>query len=154
MILYRTVEATPHTPVIDYKVQLSIVLFDVEVTNKSFMENKITEPSCHTAHMDVLFSSGRKIHKALGDGNCLFRTFSRELLSNEMHHLRICTLLTDTIKWNADGIPDPTSHRKVHNRACTDDAEGVYLGNSHRNLYNGICLAKSNLPLHQENGIW
>ena len=43
-----------------------------------------------------------EIHSALGDGNCLFRTLSRELLSNETHHLRIHTLLTDTIKWNAD----------------------------------------------------
>ena len=43
-----------------------------------------------------------EIHSALGDGNCLFRTFSKELLSNETHHLRIHTLLTDTIKWNAD----------------------------------------------------
>ena len=94
MMLYSTVEATPHTPVIDYKVQLAKVLFDVEVTNKSFMESKITEPSCHTAHMDVL-SSGREIHSALGDGNCHFRTFSKELLSNETHHLRIRTLLTD-----------------------------------------------------------
>lgn len=52
--------------------------------------------------MDVLFSSGRKIHTSLGDGNCLFRTFSREFLSNETYHLRICTLLTDVVKWNGN----------------------------------------------------
>ena len=50
----------------------------------------------------VLFSSGRKIHTSLGDGNCLFRTFSKELLSSEKHYLRIRTLLTDAVKWNTD----------------------------------------------------
>ena len=52
--------------------------------------------------MDDLFLSGRKIYTSLGDGNCLFRSFSKELLSNETHHLRIRTLLTDAIKWNGD----------------------------------------------------
>lgn len=52
--------------------------------------------------MDVLFSSGRKIHTSLGDGNCPLCTFSKELLSNETYHLRICTLLTDVVKWNGD----------------------------------------------------
>ena len=52
--------------------------------------------------MNVLFSSGLKIHTSLGDGNCLFRTFSKELLSSEKHNLRIRTLLTDAVKWNTD----------------------------------------------------
>lgn len=52
--------------------------------------------------MDDLFSSGHKIHTSLGNGNCLFRSFSKELLSNETHHLRIHTLLTDVVKWNGD----------------------------------------------------
>lgn len=63
------------------------------------MESIIVEPACRTAYMDVLISSGRKIHSVLGDGNCLFRSFSKELLSNERHHLKLRTLLT---KWNAD----------------------------------------------------
>ena len=51
--------------------------------------------------MNVLFLSGRKLHSSLG---YLFRTFSKELLSNETHHLRIRTLLTDAaaVKWNGD----------------------------------------------------
>ena len=59
------------------------------------------EPTCHAAHMDTLLSSERKIHSCLGDGNCLFRSFSKELLSSETHHLRVRTLLTDAVKWNA-----------------------------------------------------
>ena len=95
-------DVAPNSPDMDYKIELAKALFDIEVTKASFVNSIIAEPTCQAAHMDVLLSSGRKIHASLGDGNCLFRSFSKELLSNETHHLRIRTLLTDTVKWNGD----------------------------------------------------
>ena len=107
-------------------------LFDIELTKELLSTSKIAVPTCHAPHMHVLFSSGRKIHSSLGDENCLFHTFSKELLSNETHHLRIRTLLTDVVKWTGDipWISDPTAHWQVHNRACAHDAKGIYMGDS------------------------
>ena len=113
-VYYRTSDATPEvsevpatsdvtlqTPVIDYKIHLARAMFDIEITRKSFLKSRVSQPMCHTAYMNVLLSSGRKIHSTSGDGNCLFRAFSKELLSIEMHHSRIRIFLTDTVKWNA-----------------------------------------------------
>ena len=85
-----------------YKIQVAQVLFDIKVTEKNFLERKLAEPTCQTAPIRFLLSIGRKIHSTLGDGNCLFRSFSKELFSIETHHLKIRTLLTDVIKWNVN----------------------------------------------------
>ena len=87
-----------------YRVQLSLALLGIDKSADNASEARFTLcPPPDTQgykELQIMLGRQRRIDHTQGDGNCLFRALSKEMLGHEKFHYLIRQILTQFIKEN------------------------------------------------------
>ena len=75
----------------------------INITEDQCREILVTPPSPSTSSIQLLLSKqNRSLDRINGDGNCLFRSFSKELFGDEKHHIHLRKIIMEFISINPD----------------------------------------------------